>query len=44
MVFVGHEAGVTSFCVYPFGPNIMSSSLDNTVRVWSLETCDQVDV
>ncbi|CAH1779292.1 unnamed protein product [Owenia fusiformis] len=44
LVFVGHDYTVTSLAIYPFGPCIMSSSLDNTIRVWSLETCDEVDI
>ena len=43
LVFVGHNDTVTSLALYPYGPYIMSASHDNSLRVWSLETCDQVD-
>ncbi|ELT93743.1 hypothetical protein CAPTEDRAFT_227356 [Capitella teleta] len=43
LVFVGHGAAVNSIAAYPFGPNIMSVSEDKTLRVWGLETCDQVN-
>jgi len=26
------------------GPYIMSSSLDGSIRVWSMESCDEVDL
>ncbi|XP_071957525.1 WD repeat-containing protein 97-like isoform X2 [Antedon mediterranea] len=44
LVFVGHSTVVTALAVYPYGPNIMSASEDCTLRVWSLETCDEVDL
>ena len=44
LVFVGHDGCVTSLSIYPYGPSIMSASVDRTIRVWSLETCDEVDV
>ena len=44
LVFVGHCQAVTSLALYPYGPNIMSASMDKTIRVWSLETCDEVDM
>ncbi|XP_071172379.1 WD repeat-containing protein 97-like isoform X3 [Mytilus edulis] len=43
MVFVGHTQSVTSLAVYPEGPAIMSSSKDKTVRVWNLDSCDEMD-
>ncbi|KAK2192806.1 hypothetical protein NP493_22g03013 [Ridgeia piscesae] len=43
LVFVGHSGPVTSVMPFPYGPHVISSSLDCTIRVWSLETCDQVD-
>ncbi|XP_066288526.1 WD repeat-containing protein 97-like isoform X2 [Branchiostoma lanceolatum] len=43
MVFVGHTGAITDLVVYPYGPFIISSSQDCTIRVWSLETCDEVD-
>ena len=43
IVFVGHGASVTALAIYPYGPLIMSTSEDLTLRVWSLETCDEVD-
>jgi WD40 repeat protein len=43
LVFVGHAGSVNSLSVYPFGPNIISASEDSTIRVWSLETCDEID-
>lgn len=43
IVFVGHESSILSLALYPYGPLILSSSMDNTIRVWSLETCDEVD-
>ncbi len=44
LVFVGHGGMVTTLAVYPYGPLIMSGSDDCTIRVWSLETCDEVDM
>ena len=43
LVFVGHEGVINSLVVYPYGPLIMSAGEDCTIRVWSLETCDEVD-
>ncbi|XP_078609393.1 uncharacterized protein LOC144880786 isoform X1 [Branchiostoma floridae x Branchiostoma japonicum] len=43
MVFVGHTGAITDLVVYPYGPFIISASQDCTIRVWSLETCDEVD-
>ncbi|XP_014664048.1 PREDICTED: uncharacterized protein LOC106806569 [Priapulus caudatus] len=42
-VFVGHNNSVLDLAVYPYGPLIMSASLDCTIRIWNLETHDQVD-
>ncbi|XP_071494014.1 uncharacterized protein [Diadema antillarum] len=44
LVFVGHQGSVTALSIYPYGPYIMSGSEDATMRVWSLETCDEVDL
>lgn len=44
LVFVGHRGPVTALSIYPYGPYIMSGSEDCTMRVWSLETCDEVDL
>ena len=43
MVFVGHTAMVNVLDVYPHGTAIISASHDKTVRVWNLDTCDEVD-
>ena len=43
LVFVGHCAPITSLAYFPYGPMFMSASEDKTIRVWNLETCDQVD-
>ncbi|XP_067652672.1 WD repeat-containing protein 97-like isoform X2 [Haliotis asinina] len=43
MVFVGHRRLVNQLAVYPHGPSIISASLDCTIRVWNMETCDEVD-
>ncbi|XP_048765698.2 WD repeat-containing protein 97-like isoform X2 [Ostrea edulis] len=43
MVFVGHTRAITVLCVYPDGPAIVSASHDCTVRVWNLDSCDEVD-
>ena len=43
MVFVGHEEAVMSLAVFPFGPLLISSGRDCTLRVWSFETRDEVD-
>ena len=43
LVFVGHFGAVSTLAVYPYGPLIMSASMDKTIRIWSLETCDEVD-
>ncbi|XP_074656785.1 WD repeat-containing protein 97-like [Tubulanus polymorphus] len=43
MVFVGHSHRISALSVYPYGPYIMSASFDHTLRVWSLETVDEID-
>ncbi|XP_062569311.1 WD repeat-containing protein 97-like isoform X2 [Saccostrea cucullata] len=43
MVFVGHTRAISVLCVYPDGPAIISASHDCTVRVWNLDSCDEVD-
>jgi WD40 repeat protein len=43
MVFVGHTQSVTSLVVYPEGPAIMTASKDKTIRVWNLDSCDEMD-
>ena len=43
MVFVGHSQSVSSLAIYPHGPLFISASRDCTIRVWSMETCDEVD-
>lgn len=34
---------MNTLAVYPFGTYIMSGSSDNSIRVWSLDTADEVD-
>ena len=41
--FIGHREAVTSLTPYPYGPLIISGSLDSTLRVWDLTSHDQVD-
>merc|ERR1719239_1458350 len=43
MVFVGHNDAINFLNIYPHGPAFISASLDCTVRVWNMETCDEVD-
>lgn len=43
MVFVGHTQSVTSLVVYPEGPAVMTTSKDKTIRVWNLDSCDEMD-
>ncbi|KAK3741975.1 hypothetical protein RRG08_024721 [Elysia crispata] len=43
MVFVGHNGQVNHLKIYPHGPAFISASLDCTIRVWNMETCDEVD-
>lgn len=43
LVFVGHVGPVTCLAVYPFGLHILSAGSDQTMRVWSLETCDELE-
>lgn len=43
MVFVGHTRAISVLSVYPDGPAIVSASHDSTVRVWNLDSCDEVD-
>lgn len=43
MVFVGHTRAISVLSVYPDGPAIISASYDSTVRVWNLDSCDEVD-
>ena len=42
--YVGHRDRVLTLSKHPFGPHVISSSLDRTIRVWSLEYGDVVDV
>ena len=42
--YVGHQDRVLTLNKHPFGPYIISSSQDRTIRVWSLEYGDVVDV
>ncbi|KAF6036565.1 KIAA1875 [Bugula neritina] len=42
-VFVGHTKSVTGLANYPWGPQFLSLSTDQTMRVWNLEVLDQVD-
>ncbi|XP_075264138.1 uncharacterized protein LOC142356023 isoform X3 [Convolutriloba macropyga] len=44
VVFIGHNDPVTALSVYPNGPFIISSSSDNSIRVWSLETSDEAAI
>ncbi|GFN75135.1 WD repeat-containing protein kiaa1875-like isoform x3 [Plakobranchus ocellatus] len=43
MVFVGHNGQVNHLKIYPHGPAFISASLDCTIRVWNMETCDEID-
>ncbi|XP_068724283.1 WD repeat-containing protein 97-like isoform X2 [Montipora capricornis] len=43
IIFVGHLKSVNALAVYPFGTYIISGSTDCTIRVWSLDTADEVD-
>ena len=43
LVFVGHCAPISSLSFFPYGPMFISASEDKTIRVWNLETCDQVE-
>lgn len=43
IIFVGHLKSVNTLAIYPYGPYIMSGSSDKTIRVWSLDTSDEVD-
>lgn len=40
---MGHLKSVNTLAVYPFGTYIMSGSSDCSIRVWSLDTADEVD-
>jgi len=42
--YVGHQDRILSLNKHPFGPYFISSSQDRTIRVWSLEYGDVVDV
>ncbi|XP_005105308.1 WD repeat-containing protein 97 isoform X2 [Aplysia californica] len=43
MVFVGHNDAINFLKIYPHGPAFISASLDCTIRVWNMDTCDEVD-
>jgi len=43
LVFVGHDGAVSCLALYPFGMHILSAGSDRTMRVWSLETCDELE-
>ncbi|CAF0727372.1 unnamed protein product [Didymodactylos carnosus] len=42
--YVGHHDRILSLAKHPFGTHVLSSSNDKTIRVWSLEYGDVVDV
>ena len=41
--FVGHRGAVTCLAPYTHLPCIVSGALDGSIRVWNLETLDQVE-
>ncbi|XP_060556270.1 WD repeat-containing protein 97-like [Ruditapes philippinarum] len=43
MVFVGHTGTIHALDIYPHGSAIISACADKTIRVWNLDTCDEVD-
>lgn len=43
VVFIGHLGSVLDVSVSPFGSNIMTIGDDQTLRTWSLESCDEVE-
>jgi len=43
MVFVGHTGRVNEIDIYPHGSAIVSASDDKSIRVWNLDTADEVD-
>uniref|UniRef100_A0A8C4SL02 Uncharacterized protein n=1 Tax=Erpetoichthys calabaricus TaxID=27687 RepID=A0A8C4SL02_ERPCA len=43
MVFVGHTAPVTALVTFPHVPHLLSASQDGTMRIWNLQTADQVE-
>ena len=43
MVFVGHTGMVNALDIYPHGSAIISASHDKTIRVWNIDTADEVD-
>ncbi|XP_059170361.1 WD repeat-containing protein 97-like isoform X2 [Physella acuta] len=43
MVFVGHSKAINFLRIYPYGSAFISASLDCTIRVWSMETFDEID-
>lgn len=40
---VGHRAAVTCLAPYPYGPMVLSGSLDCSLYVWNLNTQDKVE-
>ncbi|UJR35912.1 hypothetical protein I4U23_028653 [Adineta vaga] len=42
--YIGHQDRILYLSKHPFGPYLISSSQDRTIRVWSLEYGDVVDV
>ena len=42
--FIGHCGPVTAISSFCYGPMIVSSSLDATIRVWNLHMQDQIEV
>jgi len=40
---VGHRGAVTSLAPYTYLPCVISGALDGSIRVWNLETLDQVE-
>lgn len=43
MVFVGHNGSVLSLSIHPFTSYIISSSIDKTIKIWSLDQQDIVE-
>ena len=43
MVFIGHNSSVLSLSIHPFAAYIISSSLDKTIKIWSLDQQDIVE-
>ena len=42
-VFAGHKKSVSSLVMHPYGRRLITGSEDTTIRVWCLDTGDEIE-